>query len=57
MYVQHDGVVAVLELIAQEYSTVQEGVEWKLRRLAAEEARRVTSRVFSAYGRTLEMVL
>ena len=34
----------------------KKGVEWKRRSLAAEEVRVVTSRVFSAYGRALEIV-
>ena len=32
------------------------GVEWKRRRLAAEEDMEVTARAFNAYGRPLEMV-
>ena len=55
--VRHAGAVAVLECISQEHSAVQEGGNWKQRRLEAEEARAVISRAFSAYMRLLKMVL
>ena len=35
----------------------KKGAEWKWRRLAAEEERAMTSRTFSSYERTLNMLL